>query len=459
MEKKSSNAPIRNVAINLRRSSPAHIIGGGLAGCEAAWQLLKQGIPVVLHEMRPGQMTAAHHTGGLAELVCSNSLRSDRLENGVGLLKEEMRRMGSLVMDAADLSRVPAGGALAVDRDSFSAAIETRLSNQPGFTIVREEVTQIPTDAPLAIAAGPLCSEALSQSIRSHIGGEQLYFYDAAAPIVFYDSLNHDTIFRASRYDRGNDYLNCPMDRDEYLRFYEALCGAERVERKSFEQGELFEGCMPVEEMARRGEDTLRFGPLKPVGLTDPRTGEASYAVVQLRQDDTQGTLYNLVGFQTNLRFPEQKRVFGMIPGLENAEFARYGVMHRNTYIHSPGLLDHNYRVMREDQPLYFAGQITGVEGYVESAASGMAAGIALAMEMAGQSFSGFSPETMIGAMGRYVSGYAGRDFQPMNANFGLLPPLPQRIRKKKERYLAYAMRALEIIDGIREQIEGGNAS
>ena len=428
-----------------------------MAGCEAAWQLLQRGIPVILHEMRPDTQTAAHHTGRLAELVCSNSLRSDRIENGVGLLKEEMRLLGSLIMEAADHTRVPAGGALAVDRDSFSGYLENKLSCHPGFTLVREEVSGIIPDLPLIIAAGPLCSEALSESIKSYLGGSQLYFYDAAAPIVFHDSLDHGTIFRASRYDRGSDYLNCPMNREEYLRFYEALVNAERVERREFEKGELFSGCMPVEEMARKGEDTLRFGPLKPVGLTDPRTGETPYAVVQLRQDDSAGTLYNLVGFQTNLKHPEQKRVFGMIPGLADARFARYGVMHRNTFIHSPGLLSPNYRVKDETRPLYFAGQITGVEGYVESAASGLAAGLSMAMEIMGQSFTGFPAETMLGAMGRYVSGYAGKDFQPMNANFGLLPPLGEKIRKKKERKEAYARRSLGQIESIAEQIEGGN--
>ena len=419
--------------------------------------MLRRDIPVILHEMRPQCMTPAHHTGRLSELVCSNSLRSDRLENGVGLLKEEMRQLDSLIMAAADHTRVPAGGALAVDRDSFSDYLENTLTAQPGFTLVREEIEKIIPDVPLIVAAGPLCSEALSESIKDYIGGGQLYFYDAAAPIVFHDSLDHDTIFRASRYDRGNDYLNCPMNREEYLLFYEALVNAERVERRDFEKGELFAGCMPVEEMARKGENTLRFGPLKPVGLTDPRTGESPYAVVQLRQDDKQGTLYNLVGFQTNLKHPEQKRVFGMIPGLQNARFARYGVMHRNTFIHSPGLLDHTYRVKDETRPLYFAGQITGVEGYVESAAGGLAAGLSMAMEIQGESFAGFPSETMIGAMGQYVSGYVGKDFQPMNANFGLLPPLGEKIRKKKERKEAYARRSLGQIESIRGQIGGGD--
>lgn len=420
--------------------------------------MIRRDVPAVLHEMRPDIRPPAHHTGDLAELVCSNSLRSDRTGNAVGLLKEEMRRLGSLIMEAADATRVPAGGALAVDRTSFSEYIESHLSAQSGFTLIREEVKEIPAGVPLIIAAGPLCSEALSASIRSYIGGGGLYFYDAAAPIVFYDSLNHDTIFRASRYGRGSDYLNCPMDRDTYLRFHEALCEAERVERREFEPGELFAGCMPVEEMARRGEDTLRFGPLKPVGLTDPRTGETPYAVVQLRQDDKQGTLYNLVGFQTNLRRPEQKRVFGLIPGLENARYARYGAMHRNTYIHSPGLLDRNFRVMKETRPAYFAGQITGVEGYVESAASGLAAGIGMAMQIMGDRFEGFPPETMTGAMGQYVSGYGGRDFQPMNANFGLLPPFAQRIRNKRERYEAYAERSLAAIEEMRGLLKGGDA-
>jgi len=416
-----------------------------------------RGIPVTLYEMRPAVMTPAHHTEHLAELVCSNSLRSDRIENGVGLLKEEMRRLRSLTMEAADASRVPAGGALAVDRDSFSSYIENRLSEQPGFTLCRGEISEIPADMPLIIAAGPLCSEALSNAIQSYIGSEQLYFFDAAAPIVFYDSLNHGTIFRASRYGRGSDYLNCPMNREEYLRFYEALIEADKVERRDFEKGELFAGCMPIEEMARSGEDTLRFGPLKPVGLIDPRTGKTPYAVVQLRQDDLAGTLYNLVGFQTNLRHPEQKRVFRMIPGLENARFARFGVMHRNTFIHSPGLLTPSYRVRDEKRPLYFAGQITGVEGYVESAASGLVAGIGMAMELQGRSFDGLPAETMIGAMGRYVSGYAGKDFQPMNANFGLLPPLGERVRKKKERAQAYAKRSIDRIESIHKQIEGGH--
>ncbi len=424
----------------------ATVVGAGLAGSEAAWQLARQGIPVKLVEMKPDKKTPAHHSDGFAELVCSNSLRSDRLTNGVGLLKEEMRQLSSLVMDSADRARVPAGGALAVDRDAFSGWITKRLSEHPLVEIVHEECTSVP-EGPCIIATGPLTSDALADSIQHMEGLETLSFYDAAAPIVTLESLDEGKVFRQSRYGRGDDYLNCPMNEEEYHSFVQALLQAETAEIHGFEEKKVFEGCMPVESMARRGEMVLAFGPLKPVGLIDPRTGKQPYAVVQLRQDNAEGTLYNLVGFQTRLKFPEQKRIFGMIPGLEHAEFVRYGVMHRNTFLHSPGFLNAHFEVI--SRPLtYFAGQMTGVEGYVESAASGLLAGLSLGHQLLGKSPVEFPGITAIGAMGRYVS-TINPHFQPMNCTFGLIDSLPvdaehKKIRNKQMRYTAVSERALQ---------------
>ena len=436
-------------------TSTVTIVGAGLAGSEAAWQLLRRGIPVRLIEMKPTRFSPAHKSEGFAELVCSNSLRSDRLTNAVGVLKAEMRALDSLVMRAADHAQVPAGGALAVDRELFSGYITRALSEHPLCSVERAEVTEIP-EGPCIIATGPLTSDALSESIAALPGVSRLNFYDAAAPVVYADSLDMDKVFRQSRYDRGDDYLNCPMTREEYEAFYEALTHAELAPLHGFDERPLdktanvFEGCLAVEILASRGHDTLCYGPLKPVGLKDPRTGREPFAVVQLRQDDAAGTLYNLVGFQTRLKFGEQKRVFGMIPGLEHAEFARYGVMHRNTYLHSPGFLSEGYQCIGREE-LYFAGQMTGVEGYVESAGSGLMAGLALARQLRGQEPIDFTDETAIGAMGRYIAA-PNRDFQPMNANFGLMAPLGRRIRSKKERYEAMGQRALCRIAQLKEQ-------
>ena len=421
------------------------VIGAGLAGCEAAYQLAERGIRVDLYEMKPPKMSPAHRSGDFCELVCSNSLRSDRIENAVGLLKAELRLLGSLVLRAADETRVPAGGALAVDREGFSARITGIIRTHPNITIHSEEVTSIP-EAPAIIATGPLTSDALAEDI-ARLTGEPLHFYDAAAPIVTYDSLDRSKVFRASRYGRGDDYLNCPMTREEYEAFYRALIDAETAKLHEFETPRVFEGCMPVEVMAKRGEQTLCFGPLKPVGLEV--AGKEPYAVVQLRQDDKDGRLFNLVGFQTNLKFAEQRRVFGMIPGLEHAEFARYGVMHRNTFLQSPGLLDPSYQMI-ETPGLYFAGQMTGVEGYVESASSGFVAAVSLARRLRGEPAIDFTAKTAIGALGHYISGYVGSDFQPMNITFGIMESLPERIRKKANRYAKVAERALEIVREIR---------
>lgn len=424
------------------------VIGYGLAGSEAAWQLAKRGVHVELIDMKPGKKSPAHHTDGMAELVCSNSLRSDRLSNAVGLLKEEMRIFGSLVMEAADCTRVPAGGALAVDRVSFSDYITGKLENNPLVTVCHQEVTDIP-DGPVIIATGPLTSDALSEKIASLQGLQTLNFYDAAAPIIMADSLDMTKVFRQSRYDRGDDYLNAPMTEEEYNHFIDALISAETVPVHGFEENSVFEGCMPIESMAKRGRMVPAFGPMKPVGLYNPETGKMPFAVVQLRQDDMQGTMYNIVGFQTRLTFPEQKRVFGMIPGLKNAVFARYGVMHRNTFLNSPGFLNEHFEVIH--RPFcYFAGQITGVEGYVESAASGLVAGVSLAGQLLGKQTAVFPGYTALGAMGRYVS-TANRSFQPMNCSFGLIDPLPvnpaqKRIRNKTERYEAIAERSLAYI-------------
>ena len=423
----------------------AAVVGAGLAGSEAAWQLAERGIAVTLYEMKPGKSSPAHHSPLFAELVCSNSLRSDRLTNAVGLLKEEMRLCGSLIMAAADQARVPAGGALAVDRDGFSGYVTEKLRSHPLVTVVEEELTAIP-DGPVIIATGPLTSDAMAAAIAALPGLETLNFYDAAAPIVTADSIDMDKVFRQSRYDRGSDYLNCPMDEAQYNAFVDALLTAETAEVHGFEESRVFEGCMPVESMARRGRMVLAFGPLKPVGLRDPRTGREPFAAVQLRQDDAGGTLYNLVGFQTRLKFPEQRRVFGMIPGLENAVFARYGVMHRNTFLQSPGFLNRNFEMISRPG-CFFAGQMTGVEGYVESAASGLVAGCALAAELSGEEPPEWPGFTALGAMGRYVS-TPNRSFQPMNCAFGLIDPLPvdaqhKRIRKKADRYQAISERSL----------------
>ena len=422
------------------------VIGAGLAGSEAAWQLARRRIPVRLVEMKPGKSSPAHHSADFAELVCSNSLRSDQLTNAVGLLKEEMRLCGSLIMEAADASRVPAGGALAVDRIQFSGLITERLRNHPMVEVIEEEADEIPK-TPAIIATGPLTSETLSDAISRIPGLSTLNFYDAAAPIVMADSIDMEKVFRQSRYDRGNDYLNCPMNEAEYNAFVDALLDADTAEVHGFEENAVFEGCMPVESMAKRGRMVLAFGPLKPVGLKDPRTGKEPYAAVQLRQDDAGATMYNLVGFQTRLRFPEQKRVFGMIPGLENAVFARYGVMHRNTFLNSPGFLNERFEVISRPG-LYFAGQITGVEGYVESAASGLVAGLSMASQILGQEPPALPGFTALGAMGRYVA-TPNRSFQPMNCTFGLIDGLPvdaqhKRIRKKADRYTAISQRSLE---------------
>ncbi|MDD6045506.1 MAG: methylenetetrahydrofolate--tRNA-(uracil(54)-C(5))-methyltransferase (FADH(2)-oxidizing) TrmFO [Clostridia bacterium] len=424
----------------------AKVIGAGLAGSEAAWQLANRGIDVELYEMKPLRRSPAHHRDSFAELVCSNSLRSDRLQNGAGLMKEEMRRLGSLIMECADACRVPAGGALAVDREGFTETVTDRIKNHPNITVIHEEMDSIP-ESPAIVATGPLTDGALYNAIEEFFG-ISLHFYDAAAPVVRADSLNMDKVFRASRYERGSDYLNCPMTRDEYFTFVHELIKAETAPLKEFETPRVFEGCMPVEVMAKRGDMTLAFGPLKPVGLRDERTEVKPFAVVQLRQDDAEGTLYNIVGFQTNLKFQEQRRVFGLIPGLENAEYARYGVMHRNTFINSPGRLDWRYSV--KDTPgLYFAGQMTGVEGYVESAGSGLVAGINLAHELQGKPPVDFGRQTALGAMAHYVSEYCGSDFQPMNINFGIMDRIENAPRKKEERYTLIAERALSQIDGI----------
>lgn len=429
----------------------ASVIGAGLAGSEAAWQLAQRGVEVTLYEMKPQRFSPAHKAAGFAELVCSNSLRSDRLENAVGLLKEEMRRVGSLVMEAADLARVPAGGSLAVDRERFSSHITRALETHKNVRVLRREVLSLPK-GPVVVASGPLTDGPLLEAIQRETGREQLSFYDAAAPIVYKDSIDMDKAFRASRYGRGEeggDYINCPMDRAQYETFYQALMEAKTAPVHGFEDSKVFEGCMPVEVMAKRGMQTLCFGPLKPKGLTDPRTGKMPYAVLQLRQDDAADTLYNLVGFQTRLLIPEQKRVFGLIPGLEKARYARFGAMHRNTFLNSPGLLDQDFR-LREG--LYFAGQMTGVEGYIESAASGLVAGICLAAELAGRPRPDFTDETVLGAMGRYIS-TPNRHFQPMNANFGVMAELPRRVRNKQERYAAIAQRSLDKIAALLPEL------
>lgn len=429
--------------------SPVHVIGAGLAGCEAVTQLTRHGIPVILHEMRPVKSDEAHKTAYFAELVCSNSLRAGNIENAVGLLKEEMRRLGSLIMQKADEHQVPAGGALAVDRDGFAAAVTEAVKANPLVTVIHEEVTDLESlEGTVIVASGPLTSDALFADIKKLLQADYLHFFDAAAPIVTADSLDYDKVYRASRYDKGGaDYLNCPFyTKEEYVAFWEALCNAESAPVKDFEH-DVFEACMPIEEMAARGEDTMRFGPLKPVGLIDPRNGKEAYAVVQLRQDNAAASLYNLVGFQTHLKWPEQRRVFGMIPGLENAEFVRFGVMHKNTYLNSPQLLDKHFN-LRSNKRFYFAGQMTGVEGYVESAASGLMAGLAAARVVLELPEVEFPDVTAHGALANYISNPAIENFQPMNINFGLIPPLTVRIRKKREKNAQIAARALEALDG-----------
>ena len=425
--------------------SPVHVIGAGLAGCEAVTQLTRHGIPVILHEMRPVKSDEAHKTAYFAELVCSNSLRAGNIENAVGLLKEEMRRLGSLIMQKADEHQVPAGGALAVDRDGFAAAVTEAVKANPLVTIIHEEVTDLESlEGTVIVASGPLTSDALFADIKKLLQADYLHFFDAAAPIVTADSLDYDKVYRASRYDKGGaDYLNCPFyTKEEYVAFWEAICNAESAPVKDFEH-DVFEACMPIEEMAARGEDTMRFGPLKPVGLIDPRNGK----VVQLRQDNAAASLYNLVGFQTHLKWPEQRRVFGMIPGLENAEFVRFGVMHKNTYLNSPQLLDKHFN-LRNNKRFYFAGQMTGVEGYVESAASGLMAGLAAARAVLELPEVEFPDVTAHGALANYISNPTIENFQPMNINFGLIPPLTVRIRKKREKNAQIAARALEALDG-----------
>lgn len=430
------------------------VIGAGLAGCEAAWQLAQRGICVTLCEMKPQKHTPAHKSDHFAELCCSNSLRSDQLENAVGLLKEEMRRLGSLILACADDTRVEAGGALAVDRHGFAARVTQKIRSHPNITVLEGEVTEIP-EGDVIIASGPLTSDALAEAIADKIGsGHTLNFFDAAAPLVSFESVDMEKAWFASRYDKGTaDYVNCAMNEEEYQAFWSALTTAEQAEVHGFEDKHVFEGCMPVEVMARRGRDTLLYGPLKPRGLKDPKTGKEPFAVVQLRRDNAEGSIYNLVGFQTHLRFPEQKRVFSMIPALHDAEFVRYGVMHRNTYLNSPGLLDRFYRLIA-DERIAFAGQMTGVEGYVESAASGFLAGLEMARRLLGEKSIDFPMETAIGALGLYVSNTTVADFQPMNINFGIMPPLGYRIKGgKRVKNAALSERSLARIDKLREEV------
>ena len=427
------------------------VIGAGLAGCEAAWQLANRDIDVRLYEMKPKKMTPAHHSPDFAELVCSNSLRGDRLENAVGLLKEELRRLDSLILTCAEATRVEAGGCLAVDRGGFSQMVTEKIRSHPRITVVEEEVTQVP-EGPVIIATGPLTSDALSQAIGEYFGETgYLHFFDAAAPLVTAESIDMNLAWWQSRYDRGTpDYVNCAMNKEEYEAFWQALTTAQEAEVHGFEDKNVFEGCMPVEVMARRGIDTLRYGPLKPVGLTDPRTGKEPYAVVQLRQDNAMGSVFNLVGFQTHLKFGEQKRVFSMIPALKNAEYVRYGVMHQNTFLQSPKLLDRFY-ADRRNPLVAFAGQMTGVEGYVESTASGYLAAVAMAAKVQGRPLLEFPKTTAIGALGQYISDESVENFQPMNINFSIIAPLEQRIRKKAEKNLAISNRALDVIQALKE--------
>ena len=429
------------------------VIGAGLAGSECAWQLAQRGIQVTLYEMKPEKRTPAHHTDAFAELCCSNSLRGAGLENAVGLLKEELRQLGSLILSCADATRVEAGGALAVDRHGFADLVTERIRSHPNITVIPGEVTAIP-EGEVVVASGPLTSDALAETLEKLLGeGCGLHFYDAAAPLVSAASVDMEKAWFGSRYDKGTaDYVNCPMTEEEYAAFWEALTTAQEAEVHGFEDSQVFEGCMPVEVMARRGRDTLRYGPLKPRGLKDPKTGREPYAVVQLRRDNAQGSIYNLVGFQTHLKWPEQRRVFTMIPALKNAQFLRYGVMHRNTYLDSPRLLDRYYRLKSQPR-LTFAGQMTGVEGYVESCASGFLAGVELARRLRGQAPLDFPQETAIGALGLYVSNASVGVFQPMNINFGIIPPLDHRVKGKRNKNAELSARSLEIIDKMREEV------
>ena len=425
------------------------VIGAGLAGSEAAWQLANRGLKVTLYEMKPNKKSPAHHADTFAELVCSNSLRADGIANAVGLLKEELRRLDSLIMACADATRVEAGGCLAVDREGFSKMVTDKIRSHPNITVVEEEITQVP-EGPVIIATGPLTSDALSENIGAYFGQDYLHFFDAAAPLVTAESVDMEKAWWQSRYDKGTaDYVNCAMNKEEYQAFWQELIHAQEAEVHGFEDKNVFEGCMPVEVMARRGEDTLRYGPLKPVGLIDPKTGKEPYAVVQLRQDNAAKSVFNLVGFQTHLKFPEQKRVFSMIPALKNAEFVRYGVMHRNTFLQSPKLLD-RYYADRRNPLVAFAGQMTGVEGYVESTASGYLAAVAMAARLQGRPLPEFPKETAIGALGLYVSDESIVNFQPMNVNFSIISPLGYRVKKKAEKNLAIANRSLEIIENLK---------
>ena len=429
-----------------------NVIGAGLAGSEAAWQIANAGVAVHLYEMRPTKKTPAHHTNQFAELVCSNSLRGNSLQNAVGVLKEEMRRMNSVIIHSADETSVPAGGALAVDRNTFSATVTEKLRKHPLITVYEEELTAFP-EGITVVATGPLTSEGLAKTIKEFNGSDGFYFYDAAAPIIEKSSINFDKVYLKSRYDKGEAaYLNCPMTKEEFEAFHKELVNAEVAPLKEFEKEKYFEGCMPIEVMAARGEKTMLFGPMKPVGLEDPKTGKRPYAVIQLRQDNAAASLYNIVGFQTHLKWGEQKRVFQMIPGLENAEFVRYGVMHRNSFMNSPELLEPTYQ-SRKDSRIFFAGQMTGVEGYVESAASGLIAGINAARLAKGEELVVFPRETAMGSMAYYITHAEGKHFQPMNANFGLFPELPERIRDKKLRYETLANRALESLEQVKNEL------
>lgn len=434
--------------------SKVTVIGAGLAGCEAAWQLAERGIEVTLHEMKPEKMTPAHHSPDFAELVCSNSLRSNELTNASGLLKEELRRLGGLVVRCADATQVEAGGALAVDREAFAKKVTEHIRNHPRIIVVSEEVTELPEQGEVIVATGPLTSDALFDAIHARVGGEFLHFFDAAAPIVTFESIDMEHAYFASRYDKGTpDYINCPFTKEEFDAFWQELTTAEEAEVHGFEDKLVFEGCMPIEVNARRGHDTLLFGILKPVGLPDPKTGRDPYAVLQLRRDNAQGSLYNLVGCQTHLKWGEQKRIFSMIPALRNAEFVRYGVMHRNTFLDSPRLLDHNF-ALRTDPRIRFAGQMTGVEGYMESNASGFLAGLATAHKLLGKPAPDFPSTTAIGALGRYISNETVAKFQPMNINFGIIDPLGYKIRGKREKNAKISERALEVIDTIKKELE-----
>lgn len=427
------------------------VIGAGLAGCECAWQLAKRNIEVELFEMKPAKMSPAHTLESFAELVCSNSLRSNELGNAVGLLKAELHALGSLIMEAADLNRVPAGSALAVDRERFSEYVTEKIKGSPKIKIIREEVKSIPGGR-VVIAAGPLASEDLAKAIMDYTGDTGLFFFDAVAPLISFDSIDLNSVYFASRYGKGSpDYINCPLDEASYLAFYKELLNAEMAELRGFEDDAVFEGCMPIESMAKRGEETMRFGPMKPVGLINPQTGKQDYAVIQLRRDNSEGSIYNMVGFQTRLKFHEQKRVFSMIPALRNAEFLRYGRMHRNTFLNSPALLDSQYR-LRKNRNISFAGQISGVEGYVESTASGMLTGLCICAETLGEEAPEFTQKTAIGALAHYISNESILNFQPININFGIIESLDYRVKGKKEKNLAISQRALRCIEEIKER-------